>query len=249
VPKSTVIESQVPPAFRAREPDRRTPLNAEPSGCESLHRSTILFDLDGTLTDPGEGIAKSIQAALGHVGLPSVPEARLKSCIGPPLQTSFSELGARPHQIDPLIEAYRARYRETGMFENFVYPEIPSLLAELRARSCRLFVTTSKPTPFALEILEHFELHRFFDEIFGSNLDGTLAEKHDLLRHVQRRVGFDSANTALVGDRRYDIAAARTLGVFSIGALWGYGSRGELEAAGADRLAERPEGVLDSLTA
>jgi phosphoglycolate phosphatase len=212
-------------------------------------RSTILFDLDGTLTDPGEGIVRSIQAALDHVGLPSVPETRLKHCIGPPLQASFSELGARPNQIDPLIQAYRARYRETGMFENAVYPEIPNLLTELRSRNCRLFVTTSKPTPFALAILEHFELHRFFDSVFGSNLDGTLAEKTDLLQHVQQRVGFTPAETALVGDRKFDISAARASGVLAIGALWGYGSRSELEEAGADYLAENPGAVLDSLTA
>jgi len=212
-----------------------------------MHRSTILFDLDGTLTDPGEGIAKSIQAALEYVGLPAVSEIQLKNCVGPPLQASFAELGARPNQIEPLIQAYRARYRETGMFENVVYPEIPNLLTELRSRNCRLFVTTSKPTQFALAILEHFELHGFFEEIFGANLDGTLAEKHDLLQHVQSRIGFTPADTALVGDRKFDIAAARASGVLAIGALWGYGSRGELEEAGADRLAENPKSVLDSL--
>jgi len=221
------------------------PLEAD----EKLQRSTILFDLDGTLTDPGEGIVKSIRFALHHVGLPSVPEAALRGFVGPPLQGSFAELGAQPNQIAPLIQAYRSRYRETGMFENVVYPEVPNLLAELRSRNCRLFVTTSKPTPFAVAILEHFHLHHFFDEIFGSNLDGSLAEKHDLLSRVRKQVGFAPASTALIGDRKFDITAARTLGVLAVGALWGYGSRAELVEAGADRLAESPRSVLDSLAA
>ena len=211
--------------------------------------STVLFDLDGTLTDPGEGIVKSIQAALRIVGLPSVPESRLRSCVGPPLQTSFADLGAHPNQIDPLIQAYRSRYRETGMFENVVYPEVPGLLAELRSQNRRLFVTTSKPTPFAVAILEHFELHRFFDEVYGSKLDGSLVEKHDLLTHAQRQVRFTPASTALVGDRKFDITAARASGVLAIGALWGYGSRTELQQAGADHLAESPASVLDLLAA
>lgn len=214
-----------------------------------MNRSTVIFDLDGTLTDPGEGIIRSIQSALEHIGLPSPAIARLKTCVGPPLQSTFAELGARPAQIGPLVEAYRERYREIGMFENVVYPEIRDLLAELLSRNCRIFVATSKPTPFALAILKHFELDRFFEGIFGSNFDGSLAEKHDLIGHVQRQTKFTSADTALVGDRKFDITAARTFGVFAIGALWGYGSRSELELAGADHLAESPISVLDSLAA
>ena len=214
-----------------------------------MQSSTILFDLDGTLTDPGEGIVKSIQSAFQQVGLPSVPEAQLRCFVGPPLQASFAELGAQPHQIEPLVQAYRSRYRETGMFENVVYPEVPNLLAELQSRNCRLFVTTSKPTPFAVAILEHFHLHHFFDEIFGSNLDGSLAEKHDLLSHARQQIGFAPASTALVGDRKFDITAARASGILAVGALWGYGSRAELVEAGADRLAESPQSVVDSLAA
>ncbi|MBW2268051.1 MAG: HAD hydrolase-like protein [Deltaproteobacteria bacterium] len=207
--------------------------------------STVLFDLDGTLTDPGEGIVKSIQAALHEVGLPSAAEPRLRGCVGPPLRTSFAELGARPDQIEPLVQAYRARYRDVGMFENAVYPGVPELLAELRLRECRLFVTTSKPTPFAVAILEHFQLHHFFEEIFGSKLDGSLSEKVDLLSYVRRQVGFTPTSSALVGDRKFDITAARTLGILAIGALWGYG-RAELVEAGAERLAESPGRVLES---
>jgi phosphoglycolate phosphatase len=135
------------------------------------------------------------------------------------------------------------------MFENVVYPEVPALLDELRSRDCRLLVTTSKPKVFAVAILEHFELHHYFEAIFGSNLDGSLADKHDLLSHVRQQTAFEPASTALVGDRKFDITAARASGVLAVGALWGYGSRSELEEAGADHLAESPKSVSDLVAA
>lgn len=209
--------------------------------------STVLFDLDGTLTDPGEGISKCILAALDELGLPKPTQGELEICIGPPLAQGFLALGARPDQVERLIEVYRARFAEVGMFENLVYPEIPKLLIDLVARGCRLFVATSKPTIFAEAIVEHFQLRDFFADVFGSELDGSLSEKKQLLAHIREKVGFDPGDTALVGDRRFDISAARAESLFSVGALWGYGTRTELETAGADVLAESPAQVLPAL--
>jgi phosphoglycolate phosphatase len=212
-----------------------------------LRFSTVLFDLDGTLTDPGEGIAKSILAALREVGLPEPSPRELRLCVGPPLQQSFIELGATPGQVPHLIEIYRKRYRETGMFENLVYPEIPDLLAELRSHGCQLLVATSKPTPFAEAILDHFRLRQYFLEVYASGLDGSLSEKRSLIAHIRASAALTPSESALVGDREFDIAAARAESLFSVGALWGYGSRSELVAAGADALASSPSGVLDAL--
>lgn len=209
--------------------------------------STVLFDLDGTLTDPGEGISKCILAGLEEVGLPTPTQRQLELCIGPPLDQGFLALGARPDQVERLIEVYRSRYTKVGMLENLVYPEIPKLLIELASRGCRLFVATSKPTVFAEAIVEHFQLRDFFSGVFGSELNGNLSDKKQLLAHIRAKVGFDPGDTALVGDRRFDISAARAESLFSVGALWGYGTRAELETAGADVLAESPREVLSAL--
>ncbi len=214
---------------------------------ESLRFSTVLFDLDGTLTDPGDGIVNSLGAALRELDLPEPSRARLGRCVGPPLRESFLELGARPEQLERLIDVYRARYREVGMFENFVYPDIPGLLGELVSRGCQLRVATSKPTPFAEAILAHFQLRDFFVGVHGSHLDGSLADKRELLAHIRTEAPFASCEAALVGDRSFDIKAARGESLFSVGALWGYGSRSELVAARADVLADRPRDVVDAL--
>ncbi len=214
-----------------------------------LRFSTVLFDLDGTLTDPGEGIVESILVALRELGLPGPSRERLRDCVGPPLRDSFLELGASPDQVERLLETYRARYREVGMFENRVYPEIPTLLAELGSRGCRLLVATSKPTPFAEAILDHFQLRDFFAGVYGSHLDGRLADKRELLADIRARVHLEPDRAALVGDRRFDITAARSEALFSVGALWGYGTRSELVAARADALADRPRDVFAALAA
>jgi phosphoglycolate phosphatase len=214
-----------------------------------LNFSTVLFDLDGTLTDPGEGISNSILGALREASLPTPSPGQLRLCVGPPLRQSFLELGAVPDQVEDLIETYRIRYRDVGMFENAVYPEIPELLRELASRGCRLLVATSKPTPFVEAILGHFRLSEFFDGVYGARLDGELSDKCELLAHIRRAADFEPSATALVGDRKFDIAAARAESLFSVGALWGYGTRSELVAAKADALAASPREVLHTLAA
>lgn len=219
-----------------------------PDEVTALRFTTLLFDLDGTLSDPGEGICRCFLEALREVGLPEPSRRDLELCIGPPLRQGFLDLGAEPDQVDDLIEIYRSCYRDGGRFENVVYPEVPALLETLRSSGCRLFVATSKSTQGAEAILEHFGLREFFVEVFGAVPDGSLSDKRDLVAHIQKRLHFDPAETALVGDRVFDIRAARASGLYSVGALWGYGSRAELVEAKADALAEAPScvpGVLD----
>jgi phosphoglycolate phosphatase len=210
---------------------------------------TVLFDLDGTLTDPAEGIIRSIRAAFGVVGCELPPVASLTRCIGPPLHDSFRELGAQPEEVDSLVAAYRCRYREIGMFENRVYPGVPELLSRLEDAGFRLYVVTSKPQEFADAILRHFDLLEVFDRVFGSNLDGRLADKRELLAYARGMANFSVASSALVGDRGLDISAARSHGILAIGALWGYGSVCELETAGAQALVSSPSELLETILA
>jgi phosphoglycolate phosphatase len=201
---------------------------------------TLLFDLDGTLADPAEGFTQCVAHALEVVGLPPVPREHLEACIGPPLQDSFLALGAEPEQVGRLVDAYRDRYRGSGIFENSLYSGIKEVLDSLSAQGHVLHLATSKPKVFAEIILEHFEIRPFFTHVFGSNLDGSLSDKRDLLQHAHEQAGFDVGRSAMVGDRRFDMEAARDLGLFAVGACWGYGSREELEAAGAQVLIDRP---------
>jgi len=209
----------------------------------------VLFDLDGTLTDPGEGIIKSLKVALGSAAIPIPSNERLSACIGPPLHDSLRELGARPNQVADLIEIYRARYRDVGMFENAVYPGVPELLEHLASSGCRLFIATSKPTSIAEPILEHFKLRHFFEGVYGANLDGSLGDKVELLSHIHSETGLVTPESAFVGDRRYDMSAAREHGMRAIGVLWGYGTRGELEASGAHHVVASPRSVAEALDA
>jgi len=208
---------------------------------------TLLFDLDGTLSNPAEGFTRCIAHALEKVGLPAVPRERVESCIGPPLEDTFRQLGALPNQVDALVEAYRDRYRKTGIFENVLYPSIPKALESLRSEGYVLHLATSKPAVFAERILENFDIRSFFTDVFGSNLDGSLSHKRDLLVHAHERTGFEVERTAMIGDRRYDMEAACELGLHPVGVRWGYGSREELVSSGAAVLIDDPEDLLEKL--
>lgn len=209
---------------------------------------TLLFDLDGTLADPAEGFTRCISHALEAVGLRGVPRAVIESRIGPPLEDTFHALGGRPHQIDELVDAYRDRYRETGIFENELYTGIPQALASLRDTGCQLHVATSKPRVFAETILSHFEIRDYFGEVFGANLDGTLTHKRDLIVHARESTGFEPERTAMIGDRSFDMEAACDTGLYPLGVLWGYGSREELVQSGAKKLVDLPEGLATALS-
>jgi phosphoglycolate phosphatase len=214
----------------------------------------ILFDLDGTLTDSRPGIINSALHALqrfnetrgANLAVPT-PES-LAFMLGPPLQESFAKLvGAA--DAPALVALYRERYDPTGMMENRVYAGVPESLEELKGLNYRLFVATSKNENYARRILEHFDLSRFFIAIHGAAPDGSRSNKGELIAYVLRRHTIDPRGAVMIGDREHDARGAKRAGVRAIGVLWGYGSREELSAAGADPLVETPQQLAPVLSA
>ncbi|MFN8062881.1 MAG: HAD hydrolase-like protein [Vicinamibacterales bacterium] len=210
----------------------------------TTHIPSLAFDLDGTLTNPSEGITRSIAFALTELGITAPPLASLERYIGPPLRVAFPDLLQTDdvELVERAVALYRTRYRNIGLFENVVYPGVPEMLADL-ASTRPLFVATSKPVDFAERILRHFGLDRHFTRIFGSQLDGRHDDKGDLLEHVLSELALPPASLVMIGDREHDILAARRHGMPTIGVTYGFGSTAELVAAGADRLAESPDDV------
>jgi phosphoglycolate phosphatase len=207
---------------------------------ETMH---LLFDLDGTLTDPQQGILACIRHALGELGVEVDPQTRLESCIGPPLRDSFRRLcgeDSSVEHIEAAVSLYRERFATLGLFENQVYDGIPQCLQELRAGADTLHLATSKPAIYAHRIVEHFGLARHLDGVYGSELDGRLGDKTELIGHIVARENLQAENTVMIGDRSFDVIGARNNGVLAIGVLWGYGSEVELGQAGADYLCASP---------
>ncbi|MEM8492500.1 MAG: HAD hydrolase-like protein [Pseudomonadota bacterium] len=197
---------------------------------------TVFFDLDGTLTDPQLGIVRSIRHALDRLGVEALADDDLTWCIGPPLQVSLARL-VGDVRVPQALRYYRERFGDIGWKENELYPGITEALTHLTTNGATLYVATSKPLVFAERILRHFELAEFFDRIFGSELDGTLSDKADLLRFALREARPSDTPT-MVGDREHDIIGARANRLRSIGLTYGYGSREELVQAGADVIVE-----------
>ncbi len=201
--------------------------------------STILFDLDGTLTDPAIGITNSVMFALKYFDITVADRRDLYPFIGPPLVDSFMEqFGFSKEQALKAVGYYREYFREKGLFENTPYPKIAKLLSALKKSGKRLYVATSKPEEFAVLILSHFKLLSFFDGVVGATLDGRLSEKCDVIAETLTRYKItDLPHTAMVGDRKFDILGGLANRLTPIGVLYGFGSREELTAAGADLLA------------
>ena len=198
----------------------------------------VLFDLDGTLTESGPGIMKSAAHALRELGAKPLPEETLRRFVGPPLLQSFMQYSAlTEQQALRAIELYRQRYADVGWRENSVYPGIERLLEQLKRRGARIALASSKPQNFCEQILEYFGLIGFFDAVCAIRPDEHRANKADVVRNALRAVG-EAGRPCMVGDRRYDIEGARANGIFAVGVAYGYGSREELEAAGADAVAE-----------
>ncbi len=193
----------------------------------------ILFDLDGTLTDPKEGITKAVQYALASFGIDETDLNSLIKFIGPPLKDSFREYyGFNDDAAAVAIKKYREYFAEKGLFENKLYPAIAELLAELSERGKTLFVATSKPTVYAEKILNHFQILKYFKSVVGSNLDGSRVVKSEVIEYVLNKVKMSSdKRIVMVGDRKYDIIGAKEEGIDSIGVLYGYGSSEELKKA------------------
>ena len=205
----------------------------------------IFFDLDGTLTDPKPGITRSIQYALDKLGQPTIPtEDELTWCIGPPLRASFVKLLGTEAAADLAVAHYRERFSDIGLYENRVYAGVEEVLTTLRQSGRRLFVATSKPHVYAARIIEHFDLRRHFERVFGSELDGTRADKSDLLAYALKTAAVDSSHAIMIGDRSHDMIGARNNGIKGIGVLYGYGSEQELMAAGASQLCATPKAEI-----
>ena len=206
-----------------------------------------LFDLDGTLTDPKTGITRSVQYALERLGRP-IPEAdELTWMIGPPLFAGFTKLLGGADEVQDAVRFYRERYSDIGLYENEVYAGIPALLQHLQEKGVRLYVATSKLHVFARRILDHFELSRFFVEIYGSELDNRNADKRDLIRHILHQERFDPAHAVMIGDREHDAIGAKANGLASIGVTWGCGTREELLAAGVGCLVDTPQALAEPI--
>ena len=197
---------------------------------------SILFDLDGTLTDSGEGIMKCALLALNHYGI-DVPDMNvLRSFVGPPLWDSFVRFGIKPEEADNAVEVYRSRYLTVGKFENFPYPGIHDLLRKLKADGHNLYVATSKPEPTAIEIIEYFQLAEFFNIVCGATYDGTRGSKADVIAYLLSQCG-QIENIVMVGDTAYDVIGAKAHGIPTIGVSWGYGEVEDMENAGAQAIA------------
>lgn len=211
----------------------------------------ILFDLDGTLTDPGVGITNSVAYALKKYNIEVKDRAGLYKFIGPPLAESFENYyGFSEEEAKKAVEYYREYYCEKGIFENSVYGGIKGLLEELQNADKALILATSKPEVFAKQILEHFDMTENFTYIAGSNLDGTRAKKDEVIEYALNAGGVsDKSKAIMVGDRKHDIIGAKKVGIDSIGVLFGYGSREELEHAQATYIAEKVNDISKILFA
>lgn len=206
-----------------------------------------LFDLDGTLTDPGIGITNSVMYALEKFGIHVSDREELYPFIGPPLVDSFKKyFGFDEKQALLAVEYYREYFRAGGIFENELYEEIPEMLRELKSRNTVVALATSKPFEFAVQILDHFDLHQYFDYIGAATMDGSISRKADVISHLLDGFeGIDKASVLMVGDRDQDVEGAKANGIRCAGVLWGYGSREELLGAGADCIASVPSDLLD----
>ena len=208
----------------------------------------VFFDLDGTLTDSGEGIINCAILALEHFGLPIPSREALRVFVGPPLDQSFINHGVPADKTDEAIRVYRSRYTTVGKFENFPYPGVEELLQKLKNAGCRLFVATSKPEGMSVEILEKFDLAHYFEKICGATLDGSRSHKADVIAYLLGQVdGVE--NVVMVGDTAFDVIGAKAHGIPTIGVSWGYGKVSDMTDAGAVSIANSMEELYDQIMA
>ena len=205
---------------------------------------TILFDLDGTLTDSGEGIINCAILALQHFDLPIPSRDELRVFVGPPLQVSFLRFGVPSDKTDEAIRVYRSRYIPIGKFENTPYPGIRELLEALKAEGHKLYVATSKPETMSVEILEHFDLAKYFDQICGATMDSSRSSKDAVIAYLLEQNGR-ADNMIMVGDTKFDVIGAKKHGIPTIGVAWGYGEVEDMLSAGAAAIANTTEELFD----
>lgn len=209
----------------------------------------ILFDLDGTLSDPKVGITKSVQYALQKMKIIETDVDKLECFIGPPLQVSFAEhYNFDEDNIQKAVEYYRERFKEKGMFEYELYSNIPFLLKSLKEQQFILVVATSKPTVFAEKILNYFSIDQYFDLVVGSNLDGTRTSKTEIIQYIiDKFTEYNFESFIMIGDRKHDIIGANNIGIDSKGVTYGYGSIEELSHSNPTYIVNNVDGLMEIL--
>lgn len=207
---------------------------------------TILFDLDGTLTDSGEGILNCAELGLRHFGLPVPSREEMRVFVGPPLHETFLKFGVPEEKVEEAVTVFRSRYTTVGKFENTPYPGVHDLLTALKEAGHTLLIATSKPENMAIEILEKFELSQYFDRICGATLDRSRISKEDVIAYLLGLSGT-AENMVMVGDTAFDVVGAAAHGISTIGVSWGYGSVSEMQQAGAIAIANTMEELLSLL--
>jgi phosphoglycolate phosphatase len=207
---------------------------------------SVLFDLDGTLTNPQVAITASVAHALIEVGAAPPPLEELLWCIGPPLRQNLARLLGpdRAHLVEPAAHAYLRRYATEGVRETTEYPGIDAMLLRIRQSGARVYLATTKFVDHAETVLIAFSLRDHFDGVFGARHDGSLGDKRDLLKHIIEKTGIDPKRSVMIGDREHDIVGAKANGISTIGVAYGFGSREELANAGADAICDSPEEIL-----
>nr|WP_294491525.1 HAD family hydrolase [uncultured Mediterraneibacter sp.] len=210
---------------------------------------TAIFDLDGTITDSGPGIMNSIRYALKKSGIAEPTEEVLRTFIGPPLHRQFQDVfHLSEEEGDMMVSMYREYYSEKGIFENSVYKGIPETLKQLKRTGIKILMATSKPEEFAKRIAEHFDFGKYFDFIGGACMDGSRTDKYEVIEYVMESCNISESGrkrAIMIGDRKHDILGAKKAGIRSIGVLYGYGSREELESAGANVIAATPKEICE----
>lgn len=208
---------------------------------------TILFDLDGTLTDPGEGITNSVAYALKKYDIEVSDRSELYKFIGPPLKDSFMKYYSfSEEKAEQAIAYYREYFRDKGIFENKVYEGVEDMLRRLHDKGKRLVLATSKPEEFAVRILEHFDLKKYFDIVAGASMDSSRSKKGDVIAYaISLCERFDKYTAVMVGDREHDIIGAKENSLKCIGVLYGYGCEDELKNSGADYIVATPKDIIN----
>jgi phosphoglycolate phosphatase len=211
----------------------------------------LLFDLDGTLTDPAPGITACLLHAARALGQTSGSARDMRRFIGPPLREALSEILRTDDAvlIEEAVRLYRERFSSIGLFENAVYPGVPHALDQLRGEGFVMRVVTSKPKVYADQIIDHFQLREFFPCVYGAELSGERSSKTELLACLLQSEPSDPARACMIGDRSHDILGAKAHGIASLGVTWGYGTRDELQAAGADRVIDAVDELIGAARA
>ena len=205
----------------------------------------ILFDLDGTLTDSGEGIIHCMQETLEHFGLPVPSKEDLRIVVGPPLRDSLIRFGVAPEDADAAIEVYRKHYVDHGRYENYPYPGIEETLQRLKMQGHQLYVATSKPEAMAIEILQYYSLAQYFDIISGAAPEGSRDNKEKVIQHLLQQISPIRGQLIMVGDTIYDIEGAKALDIPAIGVSWGYGVVADMKSAGAFGIVDTMEELVN----